>query len=49
VDQLNQLGGLNVSGVDFGAKADPTDARDAAARYTEKRAEMSGFMMNLSD
>ena len=30
--------------VDFGAKADRTDARDAAARYANKRAEMWGFM-----
>ena len=31
-------------GVDFGARADRTDARDAAARYANKRAEMWGFM-----
>jgi hypothetical protein len=31
-------------GVDFGARADHTDARDAAARYANKRAEMWGFM-----
>jgi hypothetical protein len=33
-----------VSGVDFGAKADRTDARDAAARCANKRAEMWGFL-----
>ena len=33
-----------MSGVDFGARADRTDARDAAARYANKRAEMWGFM-----
>jgi hypothetical protein len=32
------------SGVDFGARADRTDASDAAARYTNKRAEMWGFL-----
>jgi hypothetical protein len=31
-------------GVDFGARADRTDASDAAARYANKRAEMWGFM-----
>jgi hypothetical protein len=41
---LNQLGCRNVVGVDFGSKADRTDARDAAARYANKRAEMWGFM-----
>ena len=44
LDRLNQLGCPNVSGVDFGARADRTDARDAAARYANKRAEMWGFM-----
>jgi hypothetical protein len=33
VDRLNQLGCPNVRGVDFGSKADRTDALDAAARY----------------
>jgi hypothetical protein len=31
-------------GVDFCARADRTDASDAAARYADKRAEMWGFM-----
>jgi hypothetical protein len=44
IDRLNQLGCRNVAGVDFGSKADRTDARDAAARYANKRAEMWGFM-----
>jgi hypothetical protein len=44
VDRLNQMGCRNVVGVDFGTKADRTDARDAAARYANKRAEMWGFM-----
>jgi hypothetical protein len=44
VDRLNQMGCRNVTGVDFGTKADRTDARDAAARYANKRAEMWGFM-----
>jgi hypothetical protein len=44
LDRLNQLGCPNVSGVDFGARADRTDARDAAARYANKRAEMWGFL-----
>jgi hypothetical protein len=44
LDRLNQLGCRNVVGVDFGAKADRTDAGDAAARYANKRAEMWGFM-----
>jgi hypothetical protein len=43
-DRLNQLGCPNLVGVDFGAKADRTDASDAAARYANKRAEMWGFM-----
>jgi hypothetical protein len=43
-DRLNQLGCPNAVGVDFGSKADRTDARDAAARYANKRAEMWGFM-----
>src|SRR3981081_3776101 len=34
----------NLVGVDFSARADPTDARDAVARYANKRAEMWGFM-----
>jgi hypothetical protein len=38
------LGCPNVSGVDFGARADRTDASDAAARYANKRAQMWGFM-----
>src|SRR5882724_2665616 len=42
--RLNQLGCPNLVGVDFGAKADRTDASDAAARYANKRAEMWGFM-----
>ena len=41
VDRLNQMGCRNVVGVDFGTKADRTDA---AARYANKRAEMWGFM-----
>jgi hypothetical protein len=43
-DRLNQLGCPNLVGVDFGARADRTDASDAAARYANKRAEMWGFM-----
>jgi hypothetical protein len=43
-DRLNQLGCPNLVGVNFGAKADRTDASDAAARYANKRAEMWGFM-----
>jgi hypothetical protein len=43
-DRLNQLGCPNLVGVDFGAKADRTDASDAAARYANKRAEMWGFI-----
>jgi hypothetical protein len=31
-------------GADFGARADRTDASDAAAPYANKRAEMWGFM-----
>jgi hypothetical protein len=42
-DRLNQLGCPNLVGVDFGARADRTDASDAAARYANKRAEMWGF------
>jgi hypothetical protein len=38
------LGCPNLVGVDFGARADRTDASDAAARYANKRAEMWGFM-----
>ena len=30
--------------MNFGSKADRTDASDAAARYANKRAEMWGFM-----
>ena len=43
-DRLNQLGCPNLVGVDFGARADRTDASDAAARYANKRAEMWGFL-----
>jgi hypothetical protein len=43
-DRLNQLGCPNLVGVNFGARADRTDASDAAARYANKRAEMWGFM-----
>jgi len=43
-DRLNQLGCPNLVGVDFGARADRTDASDAGARYANKRAEMWGFM-----
>jgi hypothetical protein len=43
-DRLNQLGCPNLVGVDFGARADRTDASDAAARYANKRAAMWGFM-----
>jgi hypothetical protein len=43
-DRLNQLGCPNLAGIDFGGKADRTDTSDAAARYTNKRAEMWGFM-----
>jgi hypothetical protein len=43
-DRLNQFGCPNLVGVDFGARADRTDASDAAARYANKRAEMWGFM-----
>jgi hypothetical protein len=43
-DRLNQLGCPNLVGVDFGARADRTDASDAAARYANKRAEMWDFM-----
>jgi hypothetical protein len=43
-DRLNQLGCPNLVGVDFGARADRTDASDAAARYANKRAEMWGFV-----
>jgi hypothetical protein len=46
VDRLNQMGCRNVTGVDFGTKADRTDARDAAARYANKRAEMWGLLRN---
>jgi len=42
LDRLNQLGCPNATGVDFGSRADRTDARDAAARYANRRAEMSG-------
>jgi hypothetical protein len=35
---------LDLMGVDFGARADRTDASAAAARYANKRAEMWGFM-----
>jgi hypothetical protein len=34
---------MTMSGVDFGARADRTDARDAAARYANKRAKMWGL------
>ena len=34
----------NLTGVDFGGRADRTDGSDAAARYANKRAEMWGFM-----
>jgi len=44
LDRLNQLGCKNAVGVDFGGRADRTDASDAAARYANKRAEMWGFM-----
>jgi hypothetical protein len=44
VDRLNQLGCPNVTGVDFGARADRTDGSDAAVRYANKRAEMWGYM-----
>ena len=37
-DRLNQFGCPNLVGVDFGARADRTDASDAAARYANKRA-----------
>jgi len=43
-DRLNQLGCPNLVGVDFGARADRTDASDAAARCANKRAEMWGFL-----
>jgi hypothetical protein len=43
-ERLQQLGCSNATGVDFGSRADRTDARDAAARYANKRAEMGGFM-----
>jgi hypothetical protein len=43
-DRLNQLGCPNLVGVNFGGRADRTDASDAAARYANKRAEMWGFM-----
>jgi hypothetical protein len=43
-DRLTQLGCPNLVGVNFGSKADRTDASDAAARYANKRAEMWGFM-----
>ena len=39
-DRLSQLGCPNLVGVNFGARADRTDASDAAARYANKRAEM---------
>ena len=44
LDRLNQLGCKNAVGVDFGGRADRTDASDAAARYANKHAEMWGFM-----
>jgi hypothetical protein len=44
LDRLNQLGCPNAVGVDFGGRADRTDASDAAARYANKRAEMWGYM-----
>ena len=44
VDRLNQMGCPNLTAVDFGSRADRTDALDAAARYANKRAEMWGFM-----
>jgi len=37
VDRLNQLGCPNVTGVDFGARADRTDGSDAAVRYANRR------------
>jgi hypothetical protein len=43
-DRPDQLRCPNRVGVDFGARADRTDASDAAARYANKRAEMWGFM-----
>ena len=43
------MGCRNVTGVDFGTKADRTDARDAAARYADQRAEMWGFMKEDDD
>jgi hypothetical protein len=44
VDRLNQLGCPNLTGVDFGSKADRTDGSDAQVRYANKRAEMWGYM-----
>jgi hypothetical protein len=44
LDRLNQLGCGCAVGIDFGARADRTDAGDAAAKYANKRAEMWGFM-----
>ena len=44
VDRLNQLGCRNLTGVDFGSKADRTDGSDAQVRYANKRAEMWGYM-----
>ena len=44
VDRLSQLGCPNLTGVDFGGRADRTDGSDAAVRYANKRAEMWGFM-----
>jgi hypothetical protein len=44
LDRLNQLGCSCAVGIDFGARADRTDAGDATAKYANKRAEMWGFM-----
>ena len=44
VDRLNQMGCPNLTGVDFGSKADRTDGSDAQVRYANKRAEMWGYM-----
>ncbi len=44
VDRLNQMGCRNLTGVDFGSRADRTDGSDAQVRYANKRAEMWGYM-----
>jgi hypothetical protein len=43
-DCLNQFGCPNLVAVYFGGTADRTDASDAAARYSNRRAEMWDFV-----